>query len=251
MSYISKRPSGVRVPKPMGGVLDFLDDLATGGLVGKITDVTTKACAQLADQQAQTADTNIKGVQDGWNPTGYYTPDQMSQVITYVLDMKAKASAAVGASEAAIQIPTHRDILDRATAFLTDSKTDPNQYVAAIQDARSQSIDVIDSTGFKTWVVNCLKATREAQWASTVVSCARPDIMLGAIAGISRAVDAVIGVLKTIGGAVIDAASTVLKIPDFLGDVMKYGKWALLIGAGFYVATKTGILPNDPLGIRK
>ncbi len=237
------------------GVNGFIDDLFTGGF----SEVLTDECGRKASASMQGVDANIRDVEDNWHTTGFYTPDQMDNVNQFAMDVIAKAGNGIRAALAQLQLPMHRDLLTKALEEIQADRVSPLPYVQGVNGARSVGFQIIESQGYKRWIVRVLRASRDAQLAMEIVECARPGI-LNAIQVLANAFDLLVRTVKAIASVakeiVKQAGAAIAKIPDILGSfltVLKIMPWILLVGGGYYVAVKTEILPAkyDPLKLRE
>lgn len=250
MSYVSRPRITKRVARAvdLAGLFDpggFIDSFAFNGAMEKSVE-----CGQQADAAAQPIYDQQKDVETNWNPTGYYTPDQVAQIMSFVLDMGDQVTAQITSALSDLQLPSGRENLNAAFNNLSKAANDGLPFTQAFQQAKAQGVGIIDASGLKRWVTSYIHTVGDATWLLTNVGCNRPW-WVGALQTIQGVVNQVVRVVKAIIGVVVSAGQAVLKVPDVIGDFITYGKWAALLGLGYYAAVKFGVLKQDPLGIVK
>lgn len=249
----------------MSAVLDFFG--GTIGVVGasSIMDelqlMGLANCGPTVSAQLAQADANIEDVSRNWNPGDLFRVDQMQQINEFALDVLQRASAGVEAAMKESQLPRARELLiDALDEGTRHSLVDPMPYVNAVRSASQSGIKVIESKGYKRWIINVLRAARKAQYAVLVVECSRPNTMLAIYDGIVGAVSTLVNFIKqvlVVTKEVIAAlGGAILKIPDVMGSfltVMKLVPWVALAFGGYYAAIKLGRVPPkyDPLKLRE
>jgi len=221
-----------------------------------IQDGTNAACSQFASFDLVNTDANIIDVRDNWHPTGFYTPDQMQKIVQFALEVKGKAHEALAAAEGELQIESHRKALDKALENIQDPLIDPSPFINALHDAFNQQIDVIESQGFKRWIVNVLRAARDAEFTVKMIGCARPSVLFSVLKALNKAADVLVQFVKLVGTVIAKAGQLILKIPDLLSSVVSFLKilpWFVLAFGGYYAGIKTGVIPQkfDPLKLRE
>ncbi len=217
-----------------------------------------QACVITASNAMSAFDADIRDVQDNWNPTNFYTVEQIQQIVGFGLDVKGKALDGLSEAAGRFQLEEHRALLNKAAADIDADLIDPAPFIKAVQQAAvlqptTNNPVIIESTGLKRWVVNVLKTARAARFACEVVSCARPGTVLDILQAIDSASRSLISFVRTIVGVAKDvaesAANLIVKIPDFLSTVMTVLSvlpTVLVLGVGYYAATQTVLKHRDP-----
>lgn len=270
MSYQSRRPSRTRVPRTgLGGIFDDLLGAAAGAAsfgVGANAqrDQIDAACDQTAasDPQVLQRQAQVTDLEQNWNPTGFYTADQLSQAVNLMLAMTEPIAQAINVANNQLQLPQHRA---RLLAALDDVQrsvgvgglgADPLAPYAGAANTVKLKVGgdgVIEAQGFKRTCINILKKIRDATQVLVSVNCARPGLFFSILSAIGRGASAVYDFLKQLVNLVVDAALAVAKVPDAIGSLFTIAKWAAILGGGYWIATKVGIVPAkyDPLRLRE
>ena len=264
MSYQSRRPSQY-VRRPMGGFLDdAVDFFARGGDTGSqnFLDSNCKQFAAIAPEVKQ-RDLQIADVRANWNPTGFYTVDQFSQIMVLTRRMTESTTDAITKMLGQSQLNAHRELLTQAINSVHKAigtgalAADPlEEYSRALLIARTQGKEVIEAQGLKRTILNVMTTVRDAVETYEMVKCARPP-SLNFIEKALSAFTALYNFLKTVVGVAIDIAKTlgraVAAIPDTLGTLFTVLKWSALLGGAYFIGAKAGIIPAtyDPLGLGK
>lgn len=238
----------------LGGFVDFFDSAFP--VLDQIQGATNDACAAFSTADLSNTDANIIDVRDNWQTTGFYTPEQMMQIISFATALKNHAAMALTTAQNVSQLDQHRELLDKAQAGLVASLVSPAPFLAGVNDAQAQGIEIIESQGFKRWIINNLRAARNAEYTTKVVGCARPSFVFGALQALNNAVSALVDFVKTIGRVIVKIGQTVLKIPDIISSMITFvkilGVCAIAFG-GYYAGVKTGVIPTrfDPMRLRE
>ncbi len=257
MSYQSRRPSRMMVPRASLGSLvdegaDAFFDLFSRDEECEQEDPQVTAIVKQAQAQ-------IDDLANNWNPTGFYTPNQLAQAIAFTLQLTNTTRAAIIEATSNLQLPRHIDMLIAAQNEMDKSigvgglGTDPlGPFDAAVQQARAQGADAVHAEGFKRTVLNVMRATRDAAKTVAVVGCARPWIV-SVMQSVSSAFVTLYNFLRAVGGVIKDVVKKVAEVPDMIGTVFTVLKWTVLLGGSYFVGVKTGLLPEkfDPLNLRK
>lgn len=249
---------------PFGRTLPTPDHPSLRGIVDDVLNrinplqsQVDDACRTITSSNMATADADIVKVQDQWQPTGFYTPDQMQQGLLFGVGLLTRARDAASSAMSKLQLPEHQELLQAALDEVNvdeNSGIDPAKFVTGFQQANAQGIDVIEAQGFKRWVLNVLRASRQARFGIELVSCARPGLFFDVLNAIDAARRALIDLVFTIGAVVKKIGQAVLKIPDLFGSFvtfLKFLPWVVLFGGGYYIAAKHRVIPPryEPLKI--
>lgn len=217
------------------------------------------ACNIAVHQQLAATDRDIADVIDNWKTSGFYTIEQFREILNFGMLVRERAGDALRTAMGQLQIPSQRALLEKShQTLIEDQRIDPLPFIRGMNEAINAGIEVIESKGFRRYVISVLQAARMAKGDVMFVECMRPSSLLGVIGALGSAIDKFIQVVKTTVTAIADAAvalgKAVLKIPDLLSTFFTILKWipaVLLLGGGYYVATKTILPPKyDPLRLR-
>lgn len=248
----------MRTQRQLRGLFD--DMMAIAKEVNGVSTIS-EACVSQASSSMANFDANIEDVTDNWKPTNFYRIDQVRQIFQFGLEAIGSADNLIKTASEQLQLPSHREVLFAAHEELFDSQAmrDSDAIKKAIIDADQQARAsgrpvIIEAPGFKRWVINVLKACRRARFICSAIACSRPGILLGAVAKLDAAAQLLINTAKLAVNVVKTAVDIVVKIPDLLSTVFKILgvlPWFVLVGGGYYVATKTVLPPKyDPLKLR-
>lgn len=215
-------------------------------------------CVATASAQMAPIDNDIENTIDKWKPNGFYTVDQMKQIVTFGIDVVNKARTMVDAAMRVPQLGAAQETLAQANEDLNTSlvQTETPKFISALQQANAAGINVIEAQSLRRWVIYVLKASRTAQFKVAFVACTRPDFFFTGLDALNQARTILLNVLKVAKDAVIAAGTAVLKIPDLLGSfftVLKALPWIALVGVGYYAGVKSGLIPSrfDPARLRE
>lgn len=174
-----------------------------------------------------------------WNPTGYYTWSDMSDVIAATVKLAGQASSAAIKFFSGSSLPSAKDrVRDAADNYNAVAKR-ANDYVEAWKVARAANKPVA-APGFKSWVVDDLKAAAELFRAVEVSVCTTPWWVSAAVSFSSVFID-VVNIAKRVGGAVLKVGEAAVKAVEKTGDIMAFLLPKLpyiALGIGGYFAYK-------------
>ena len=221
-------------------VLALVDPMAAFAVANRCKD---KASGTMASHDAE-----IENTINTWKPSGFYTVTQFEQILNFTIGLQSAARNALTTAMNDGNLAAHRAVLSKAEGDLaSDPRLNPTVFVDAIRTAKSQGIDVIEAQGFRRFVLANLTAAREVWFWIFYVQCARPLILVSAMNAIGQAFDALLAVLKAAKDAIVAAGQAILKIPDLLStifSVLKVIPWVVLIGGGYWVGVKSGVIPQ-------
>lgn len=231
-----------------------VDDLLNN--INPLQSSVDDACRQIASANMLSNDQDISDVEDNWHPTGFYTPQQVRDILLLGVNVQNKARDCLDAGVLKLQIPAHRAILDAARDDIDDSSLDPGAFIKGANEAEAAGPKgIVEATGLKRWVIAILKAARAARMAAEIVECARPGLLFDVVSALDSARNALVQFVTAVVAVVKTAASIVAKVPDLLGTlftVIKVVPWVVLVAGGYYAGIKTGLIPSrfDPLELR-
>lgn len=227
MTYTLRRYQR-RKPPSLGG---FFDDLLQG-LTGKSEEAR---CIEQANAAAAPFDAKVDDLVRNWNPTGFYTPKDLRDLISVTLKVVQQAQGVIdkaasepGASQASIM---------RATNDLARAGQRSLDYLDAARAVEQQGLRLVNAPGLKRWVTDTLATCSSAVVTAATIGCIRPW-WVGALAGFQAVFDVAFGVAKKIVGAALAIGETALKVVGDLPDIYPYLKWGLIIGGAYWAYTK-------------
>lgn len=248
MSYVTRprrRLAKRYRPKPaLGGLIDsFQDGLVGMGLLPITASSWYRAdlCAVDPGPDYDSMKAQIQTLKDTWNPTGFFTPDDIFAVQGTVLKFVDMANEQL---QNAINIKLEglpKDAFDQGLKLQAAVSTQFGEkfqpYMDAYKKARANGTRVINAPGLKGWALDTLTAALDAMFYATLLVCTTSGLEIAASAG-RDILDKVSAVLLKIGGAIVDAGEAVVDAVDWTFTLLKYAKWGLLIGGSYYLYTK-------------
>jgi hypothetical protein len=188
-------------------------------------------CLASANAQVATLDNNINGLTTAWNPTGYYTADDMNKVVSIVVQQLMGAQVVILVAPAG----TGDQVTVRAQAVDDIAKQYANatRFSQAATQAAATG-EKINAPDLKDWVISSLMAASNGYVTAAVLGC-RNDL----IGTAEAAYDAVWNVLAGVAGAIVTALETVVDVAagafDAASFLAKYSEYLLLAGGGLAV----------------
>jgi hypothetical protein len=253
MSYLAhprRSLTRYRRPKPaLSGLFEFLEDLSvgvgSGGLISgdEVRDARAISCAADADQAVGSMDAQIADLERTWNPTGFFTADQMTTVIATTGNYM---NAARDQMTAALQSVNIRDsgkeasaaAFDRAMESMQAASDKMNLFATAVTKARQTGTRAIDAPGLKVWVLQAMRASKELARAAAFANCNK-NVFERFIRAVNDLLDRAIEIIKKIIGIVIAAGEKVIDVAgDFFGlliSMLKFAPYVLIAGGGLYL----------------
>lgn len=245
MTYI-QHPSRRRRTMPMrrrragmGNVFDLVEELVTGKPGS--TDIRNALCSVSPGDSVGELDAQLAEIDRTWNPTGFFTAQdidtvfgQVSTVVSAAVDqiesMFAGRASSIGSD--------NLDELHRLEGKLNEATNDKFQpFIAAVQEANAKGLRAINAPGLKSWAMTAMKAARDLMRQGAVIEC-QTSALETAIRKVSNVVIAVGQVLRTVVGIVLEAGEAAVDAIDFTFQLLKFAKWAVLLGGGYYVVKK-------------
>lgn len=209
-----------------------------GGCFGALGDEYSDQIACLnranASSQVSAIDSIIGNLSKNWNPTGYFRPADVQQV----LDMLATEAASAGAALAAAPLSTGDAADVKAQAFddmLTKYKDRSVGYVQAVAAARASGATAVNAPAFKSFVIASMRSISDAYVTATVLQCRQSwagkwlDKAYSAVASIGAVVVKIGGVALKVGESVVSAVDTAVGLAATIIKVAPYA--ALGVGA--------------------
>ena len=251
MTYIStsKRRYARRArPQGMGDLFSAVDSLVSGILTGggntdAMRELREGVCAGDADASVADMEAQISDVDRTWNPTGFYTPDQIRTVILQTNDY---ATVAINQMISALQ-STNIDSEGKEASkrefdssykdiFATLEKA--NAYLVAANQAEEKGLRAVDAPGLKLWVLQAMRDSKKLARAAAFIEC-NVSTFERFVRAVNNALDKLISVIKKIVGVVLEYGEKAAKVAfDFFGllaTLLKYAPYALIAGGGYYI----------------
>lgn len=222
MSYSrALRPIGDRVvtrKRALGGTYDEYD--------------LQKKCLDQANRSPQVMgiDAIISSLAKSWNPTGFYRPEDIQQLLSMFADETPKVGAAIAA--APLSTGDAQQAKDIAFGDIARKCIDRGKaYSAAIADARARGASVISAPALKSWVIASMQSISDGYVTAAVLECRQNDTWLekwvakayAVMVAIGAVAAKIIGVAVKVGEKVVDAIDTAGDIAAF---VVKYAPYA-------------------------
>lgn len=223
MTYIQRR----HARRGKRGLGDFWDNI-TQPAIGS----DQKRCLDQANALVAPMDAKIDDLARNWQPTGFYTPADVRDVIGATMKVVLQAQATL--DQARAEPNASQESLIRASNDLTRAGQRSLDYLQSASDADAQDIGALEAPDLKKWVTNTLASASSALVTASVVSCIRPW-WVGALAVFQAYFDIAWSVAKRLVGVAIAAGDTVLKVAEDIPQFYEYVKWAAIIGGGYWL----------------
>jgi hypothetical protein len=107
-------------------------------------------------------------------------------------------------------------------------------YEDAYNKAKSSGTRVINAPGLKDWALDTIQAARNAMYYASLLACTTSVLEVAAATGrdvLQRASDVIMRVV----GAAISAGEAVVDAVDWTLTLLKYAKYAAVIGGAYWV----------------
>jgi hypothetical protein len=244
------RRYGARRRRARGGLGDLFDFLNVGipGFTSadELTDAIAGNCREDADVATQGMASEIDAFEKTWNPTGFYTPDQVVTVLETTLSysdtavkqmMEALRSVDIGASG---KEASKREF-DTSYEEFSAASDRRALFIDAVNKARKSGTRAIDAPGLKLWVIQVMRATHKLSRAASFIVC-NVTAIESVVRSINAAADRAFAVIVKVGGIVLAAGEKAIGVAfDFAGlmlSLIKYAPYVLVAGGGFYLYKK-------------
>jgi hypothetical protein len=226
-----RRRYGKRQTALSGGVFSVADMLANAF---DTSDKEIAACLASANATVADLDARVNDLAKNWNPTGFYTPAQVNEIVNNAMAVISNARGAVSkagsqaglAPSAITQLKQSQDDMDRAQQRSLD-------YLGAATAAQ-KSGSTVDAPGLKTWVTNTLNAASSAFVTAHVVSCELPwwvsvaASFLGVLVTVINALKKIVGVAVSAGVGLVKVAADAAESLPMIWTIVKWGGLAAL-----------------------
>lgn len=195
-------------------------------------DLSTSGCMGDANAKTAAMEAKIVDLSKNWNPTGFYTPTQMQGIIQMIQGALREGSKTIDRELAEPTAQGDRGALAIEKAAIARKMNESLTYTRAFADAQQRGIAVIDSPGFKRFVVTSMQVARDAVTAAATVACNRPWFV-SALATFQIYFDTIWTLAKAIVNVAVKIGETVLEIPDTVATLWTYAKVAA-VGVGLW-----------------
>ncbi len=210
----------------MEGIFDWFSPITPDTLnPGRAACMNAPPSAQVKALSAKSDD-----IQAHWNPTGYYTADQMRQVIGATMNLVNQYHNSVMTARQRYDFSA----LAKAEEAFNEIGKQAVDYTTTYQKAQKTGA-AINAPGLKMWVVNATRAMNEGMRAVEQAACDEPW-WFGAISTYTAMFDVLKGVVMTVAGIVVKAGQIVLDAVETTLSLWPFVKWGA-IGVGAIMAT--------------
>lgn len=224
----------------IGGVT-IIQPVAFDDLWQSVGGSPTDVCVSQANANTAAFDANTSTIATSWQPSGFYTPDQLHQIVTQVMAVVTQAGADLQTAQGSWNGDPSAitNALDNVNRVLTGNgiagaiSTNGQQYLAFETQARSANANVISAPDLKAWVVNGLQTVSNAYTTIYVLACQTPT-WITLIAKAAAAVAAVVSFIMGVVGVLAKIGDTILNAPNAVEAAFGTLKWFLLAGAGWW-----------------
>lgn len=218
--YIKRRPRG------LSGLLDNITD-------GILPSQESQCIAQ-ANAATAPFDDKVNDLAKNWQPTGFYTSDDIRSIVGSVMATIQQGQALV--DRAAAEPNASQDSVMRATDDLANAGKKSVDYLQAASQADAQGTRAINAVGLKRWVTDSLGAASSAMTTAAVIGCITPW-WVGALAAFQSAFDKAWGIVKAVVGTLLQIGEDALTVVDHLQDIYDVLKWGALAYGAWWLWT--------------
>jgi hypothetical protein len=191
-------------------------------------------CIAQANAAMAPFDAKIDGLIKTWNPTGFYTSDDIRSIVGSVMTTISQAQASV--DQATKEPNASQDSVMRATDDLARAGQRSLDYLQAATQADGQGTRVINAVGLKRWVTDSLAAASSAMVTASVIGCITPW-WAGALAAFQSVFDKAWAVVTAVVGTLLQVGEDVLKVASSLDDIYEVLKWGALAYGAYWLWT--------------
>jgi hypothetical protein len=216
------RRYGRRKPSGLSG---FVEDIFES-IRGKTEE---GACVDQANQAVAPMDAKIDDLVKNWNPTGFYTSQEIRDLVSSTMRVVQQAHAAL--DQAAAEPNAMQERVMSSANDLARAGGRSLDYLDAARTADEQGLRLVNAVGLKRWVTDTLATSSSAVVTASVIGCLRPW-WVGAMAVFQSVFDVAWALAKRTIGAVIAIGETALKVAGDLPELYDILKWgAIAFGA--------------------
>jgi hypothetical protein len=250
MTYIQDRGTALsryRAPRrrqrarAMGGIFEFIDEVVQGATGIDVGGARAAACAPDADASVANLSAQINDVERTWNPTGFFSPDQIRTIVLQTNDYGNVAVnqmiSAVSGIDSFEDKTASKQAFDDARGSFFQTMQKGLLFLAAANKAEDEG-KAVDAPGLKFWVLDAMKESRKLTRAAAFIAC-NVSLLERFVSAVNAAIDKLIEVIKAIVGVVLAAGQKALSVAgDFFGlmlTLLRYAPYVALAGGGYYI----------------
>jgi len=226
MTYTIARRRKV-APRPRG-MSGFIDDVFQS-ITGKSPE---GECVAQANADVAPFDAKIDDLTRTWNPTGFFAPQDIRDLVSATMSTVTQAQAALDSARS--EPNASQDRILSSTNDLARAGGRSLDYLDAARNADAQGLRLVNAPGLKRWVTDTLATASSAMVTASVIACLKPWWVV-ALSGFQGAFDVVFSLAKRTVGAVIAIGETALKVASDLPQLYDVLKWGLLAGGAYYL----------------
>lgn len=236
MTYLVRRSPPARYRKRARSALSGITDLigAIGVATGTAAPSATSQCIDQANAATAPFDAKVNDLAQNWQPTGFYTSDDIRSIVSSVMTTIAQAQALV--DQAAKEPNASQDSVMRATDDLANAGKKSLDYLQAANQADAQGTRAINAVGLKRWVTDSLGAASNAMATAMVIGCITPW-WVGALAAFQTVFDKAWGVVRAVVGTALQIGEDALTVASSLDDIYNVLKWGALAFGAYWLWT--------------
>lgn len=172
-----------------------------------------------------------------WNPTGFYKPDDMFDVLAAVVALGGQASSAATSFFAGNSSPRSKSEVRKAFDGYWAVAKRAIDYTEASRAAKAAN-KPIAAPGFKRWVIDDMRAAATLLRTLENAECF-DSVVVSGVVSIAKACIAVADTAKRAGKTALAVAGGVVKMVERTGDIAAFLlKWTpyIALGVGGYIA---------------
>lgn len=231
MTYLTRSPMRRYVKRRRPSVLSGITDVILG-IPGASPPSQTSQCIDQANAATAPFDAKVNDLAQNWQPTGFYTSDDIRSIVGSVMTTIAQAQALV--DQAAKEPNASQDSVMRATDDLANAGKKAIDYLQAANQADAQGTRAINAVGLKRWVTDSLGGASSAMTTAAVIGCITPW-WVGALAAFQSVFDKAWAVVKAVVGTVLQIGEDVLKVASNLDEIYNVLKWGALAYGAYWL----------------
>lgn len=228
----------VRRPAPTyaatGGLLSFIaepwKDLSTALFGGPSDD----ACMQKAKAATADLDRQTNALAATWRPSGMFQVADVRRLRDATFAYLKAASASIDGSIKRGAPQAARDLLTDRLWKIYKKMDESRAYTSAINDAEARQIRVIESPGFKRWVIESMTAASNGFTAVAYFECIKPFVVSLTLQALALCTS-IASIARAVVDATVAVGEAVLAIPDTVSKLWTWTKWGALGVATFYL----------------
>jgi hypothetical protein len=231
MTYTRRVRTRLRKPTSLGDWWgDFMNNLNADLGLPTTRPSDEAQCIALANATFAPMDAKVNDLSANWNPTGFYTPDEIRTQVANVMDTVRTVQVAI--DQARAEPNASQDSIMRAVNDLARVGERSLGYLAAANNADQNGIRLVNAQGLKRWVVDSLATCSSSMVTAAVVGCIAPW-WIGSLATFQRAFDKAWSTAKLLIGAVLAIGETAVLVANDLPDLYRVLKYTALVVGGY------------------